>query len=481
MTPEFRTPVVVGVGQAAERIDDAYYRGMSAVELAAAGARAALDDCGADAAKVAASIDTVAGIRQFEISGPAKAVLGKSNNYPRSVTNRIGADPARAILEVVGGQGPQHLITELAGEIAAGRSEVALVFGSDATSTNRYFAGADNRPDFSETVEGSLEDRGHGLERLISRYTIIHGLVDAPTQYARKVAADNPFAAAPVERSVEELITVTERNRMISDPYPRLLVARDQVNQGAAALLMSVEAARKLGVPEDNWVYLHGHGDLEEQSLLDRPDLGHSPSAVVAVREALAVAGLGIDDIATFDLYSCFPVPVFNICDGVGLATGDPRGLTLTGGLPFFGGAGNNYSMHGVAETVAECRSAPGQFGLVGANGGLLSKYSVGIYSTTPVEWKPDRSAQLQAQVGQAPTVPVTEQADGAATVETYTVRRDGGRLTGIIIGRLDADQSRFLATTEDDDLIAVLTDDDPLGRSVVVRSFDYGNRCSLG
>jgi len=244
---------------------------------------------------------------------------------------------------------------------------------------------------------------------------------------------------------------------------------------------MSVEAARKLGVPEENWVYLHGHADLEEQSLLDRPDLGHAPSAVMAVREALAVAGLGIDDLATFDLYSCFPVPVFNICDGVGLATDDPRGLTLTGGLPFFGGAGNNYSMHGVAETIAECRSTPGQFGLVGANGGLLSKYSVGIYSTTPVEWKPDLSAELQTQVAHAPTVPVTETADGPATVESYTVRRDGGKLTGIIIGRLDADQSRFLATTEDDDLIALLTDDDPLGRSVVVRSFDYGNRCSLG
>jgi acetyl-CoA C-acetyltransferase len=508
MSPYARTPVVVGVGQAAERIDDPYYRGMSAVELAAAGARAALDDCGADTAKVAASIDTVAGVRQFEISGPAKPVLGKSNNYPRSVANRIGADPARAILEVVGGQGPQHLITELAGQIAVGQSEVALIFGSDATSTNRYFAGADNRPDFSETVDGSLEDRGHGLEGLISRYTVIHGLVDAPTQYAllenarragtglgpadylrrmgelfapfTRVAAANPFAAAPVERSVEELITVTESNRMISDPYPRLLVARDQVNQGAAALLMSVDAARKLGVPEDNWVYLHGHADLEEQSFLDRPDLGHAPSAVMAVREALAVAGIGIGDIATFDLYSCFPVPVFNICDGTGIAPDDPRGLTLTGGLPFFGGAGNNYSMHGVAETITKMRSHKGQFGLVGANGGLLSKYSVGIYSTTPAEWKPDRSAQLQAQIGQAPTVPVTEHADGAGTVETYTVRRDSGRLTGIIIGRLDADGSRFLATTEEEELIAVLTDDDPLGRSVVVRSFDYGNRCTL-
>jgi acetyl-CoA C-acetyltransferase len=509
MTVDPRTPVVVGVGQAAERIDDVYYRAMSAVELAAAGARAALDDCGADAAKVAASVDTVAGLRQFEISGPAKPSLGKSNNYPRSVANRIDADPARAILEVVGGQGPQHLITELAGEIADGRSEVTLIFGSDATSTSRYFAEADNRPDFSETVDGSLEDRGHGLDGLISRYTVVHGLVDAPTQYGllenarrariglgpadylrrmgelfapfTKVAADNPFAAAPVERSVEELITITESNRMISEPYSRLLVARDQVNQGAAALLMSVEAARKLSVPEENWVYLHGHADLEEQSLLDRLDLGHAPSAVMAVGEALAVAGISIDDIATFDLYSCFPVPVFNVCDGMGIAPDDPRGLTLTGGLPFFGGAGNNYSMHGVAETVVKTRSAPGQFGLVGANGGIMSKYSVGVYSATPVVWRPDRSAQLQAQIHRAPSQPVTERADGPATIETYTVRRDSGQLTGIIVGRLDEDDSRFLATTENEDLIALLTDGDPLGRRISVRSFDYGNRCALG
>lgn len=499
--------MVVGVGQAAERIDDPNYRAMSPVELAAAAAQAALDDCGASA--VAAEVDTIAALRQFEISGPvATAPLGRSNNYPRSVAKRIGAEPRRAILEIVGGQGPQHLITELAGEIAAGRSEVALVFGSDATSTLRHFARSDEKPDFSETVDGDLEDRGPGIEKLISRYTVIHGLVDAPTQYAlmenarraqtglnpleylrqmgelfapfSTVAAANPFAAAPVERSVEELITVTETNRMISEPYPRLLVARDQVNQGAAALLMSVDSARRLGVPPEKWVYLRGHADLEEQSMLARPDLGHAPSAVMAVREALDVAGIGVDDIATFDLYSCFPVPVFNICDGLGIAPDDPRGLTLTGGLPFFGGAGNNYSMHAVAETVARMRSKPGQFGLVGANGGVQSKYSVGIYSTEPAPWRADRSMQLQAEIDRRPTVAVTENADGLGVIETYTVRRDAGRLTGIIVGRLVADDSRFLATAEDDDLIALLTDGDPLGTSVRVESFDYGNRCAL-
>jgi acetyl-CoA C-acetyltransferase len=66
---------------------------------------------------------------------------------------------------------------------------------------------------------------------MVQRYTVIHGLVDAPTQYA---LLENTQGAAGLT-TAEELTAVTERNRMIADPYPRLLVARDQVNQGAAA------------------------------------------------------------------------------------------------------------------------------------------------------------------------------------------------------------------------------------------------------
>ena len=133
---------------------------MSAVELAAAAAQAALDDCGAE---VAASIDTVAGVRQFEITGIINAPLGRSNNYPRSVANRIGATPARAILEIVGGQGPQHLISELAAEIAAGRSQAALIFGSDTTSTLRHFATAEDKPTSPRASTGPGRPRpGHG-------------------------------------------------------------------------------------------------------------------------------------------------------------------------------------------------------------------------------------------------------------------------------------------------------------------------------
>ncbi|MDT5078915.1 MAG: acetyl-CoA C-acetyltransferase [Mycobacterium sp.] len=515
-----RTPVVVGVGQFTERIDDPGYRGMSSVELATEAVRAALADTGVDVATVAQSIEVFAGLRQFEICTPfAKPPLGASDNYVRSVAQRVGADPARAVLEPIGGNGPQKLVSEFAGAIAAGDIEVALILGSEPGSTAKYFesrAGASeatgevsDKPDFTEHVGGQLEDRGYGFEQYMSEYTAKHGLTGAPVQYGlldnarrgrlglgvddyrrkmaelfapfSKVAAKNPFSSSPVERSVEEIETVTDDNRMICDPYPRLLVARDTVNQGAAALVMSVTAARRLGVPEEKWVYLRGHADQTEQDLLDRVDVSVSYSAKQAVAEALRAAGLGIDKIATFDLYSCFPFPVFAVCDDFGLAPDDARGLTLTGGLPYFGGPGNSYSLHGIAETVAEMRSKPGSFGLVGANGGVMSKYSVGVYSTEPGDWATDRSKALQASIAALPKVAVTRNADGPAVIETYSVRYDWPVRTGVIIGRLDADGSRFMALSEDEDLVALMTDGDPLGARIAVKSTEEGvNRATL-
>ena len=505
-----RTPVIVGVGQFTERIDDPDYRGMSAVDLATEAVRAALTDTGADVAAVAKAIEVFVGLRQFEICTPfSDPPLGASDNYVRSVAQRVGANPARAVLESIGGNGPQKLMTEFAGAIAAGDHEVVLILGSEPGSTAKYFSSRDDKPDFTEHVGGQLEDRGYGFEQYMSEYTANHGLTGAPVQYGlldnarrarlglsvddyrrrmaelfapfSRVAAKNPFASSPVERSVDEIETVTDENRMICDPYPRLLVARDTVNQGAAALVMSVAAARKLGVPEAKWVYLRGHANQVEQDLLDRADVGISYSAKQAVAEALRGAGIGIDGVATFDLYSCFPFPVFAVCDEFGLAADDPRGLTLTGGLPYFGGPGNSYSLHGIAETVAEMRSNPGTFGLVGANGGVMSKYSVGVYSTEPADWVADRSKALQADIAALPKVAVTRNADGPGVIETYSVRYDWPVTTGVIIGRLDADDSRFMALSADEDLVALMTGGDPLGARIAVKSTEDGiNRATL-
>ncbi|MGH3274239.1 MAG: acetyl-CoA acetyltransferase [Streptosporangiaceae bacterium] len=508
-----RTPVVVGVGQAAERLGGPGYRRRSPADLAADAAVAALADTGGDSGAIAAAIDTVAGIRQFEVSWPAAtAPLGRSDNYPRSVANRIGAAPGRAILEVVGGQGPQHLVSELAGIIAGGGAEVVLAFGSEAISTISHYARVPDRPDFTEHADGSLEDRGLGMDGIRSPYLAAHGLVAAPGLYAvlenarrarlgltraqyatamgelfepfTRVAAANPYSAAPVPRSAAELVKPTAANRPIADPYTRYLVSREKVNQGAAVLLMPVMAALRYGIPADRWVFLHGHADVRERDLLDRADLSVSPAAVMAARHALAMAGIGAGDLATIDLYSCFPVPVFNIRDGLGIAPGDLRDLTVTGGLPFFGGPGNNYSMHAIAETVHRARQAPGSYGFVGANGGYLSKFSAGVYCARPAAWVPDSSGELQAEIDGWPAPAQVQRADGWAVIESFTVThtRDGAR-TGIVIGRLADGGQRFAACGADGDqeILDLLAGvDQPVGERVYVRSADSGNRVAV-
>ncbi|MDB5431806.1 MAG: acetyl-CoA acetyltransferase [Caulobacter sp.] len=503
-----RTPVIIGVGQFSERLGEPGYAALSPVELASRAARAACDDAGGEG--LAAGIDTIYAIRQFEAATPnARAPFGRSNNFPRSIARRIGADPRRAILPVSGGQGPQACVSEACVSVANGEADLVLLVGSEAISTVRALAGQSPRPDWSETVEGSVDDRGYGLKGLITQHQIMHGLVGAPNTYAlfenarrgrlgmtreayaldemgapfarfTEIAAANPHAAAPRRRSAEELIAVIDDNRMIAEPYRRSLVARDQVNQGAAVLVASAARAQALGVPESQWVYLHGFADLKEPTLLDRPDLSTSPAALLACESALACAGITIADINCFDLYSCFPVAVTSLVESLGLSAHDPRGFTVTGGLPYFGGAGNNYAMHAIAETVARLRAAPGDYGLVGANGGVMSKYSVGIYSTRPRPFITCDSRPLQAAIDAAPTQPWVFEADGWARVETYTVSYDKGEPVGaVVVGRLESDGRRFLAKAPDEapEIVAAMAGEDPLGRRIHVRSFGFGNR----
>lgn len=511
-----RTPVVVGVGQASERLGEPGYRGLSPVDLGAEAVRRAFADTGVDPAALASRVDLVTAVRQFEASAPgAVPPLGASDNVPRSIAARVGAAPRTAVLGVVGGQTPQALVTEAAARIAAGEVDVAVVVGAEAMSTARHLltrVAQDERPDWTEHVEGQLDDRGLGLETYIVPEQVEHDVLAPVTQYAlfeharrgrlrldreahrrematlfapfTEVAAKHPHAAAPTVRGVDELATPSADNRPIADPYLRFLVSRDQVNQGAAVVLAATDTAQELGVPDEKRVHLHGHADLVEPPLLDRADLGASPAAATAVRHALDQAGIGVDDLTTLDLYSCFPIAVRVVTDALGLAADDPRGLTLTGGLPFFGGPGNDYSLHAIAETVTALRARPGTFGLVGANGGAIHKYSAGVYSTRPAPWRDGDDAAAQAEVDAVHTREApgkVARADGAATVETYTVEydRDGHPSGAVVVGRLHDDGRRFLARVAPDDAATLeqVATTDPLGRTVQVSSSEDGNR----
>jgi acetyl-CoA C-acetyltransferase len=490
------TPVIIGVGEASERIDSPDWRALSPADLAGEACVAALADAAARQ-DLASQIDVIAAIRQFEISLPrAVAPFGRADNFPRAVARRLGAAPRRAILEPVGGQGPQHLVNEFARAISAGQAGMVLLCGAEAISTVRQLTARGETRDWSETLGPDMEDRGYG-DPLLSSDLARHGARVPITVYAlfenarrarlglgrsdyalqmgrlfapfTQVAAANPHAMSRETHEATDLATVTASNRLVADPYTRRLVARDQANQGAAVLMTSAGQARALGISPDRFVYLHGAADVRERLPMERADLSASPAAARAAELALQRAGIDISDVDLFDLYSCFPVAVFNLRDSLGISPMDSRPLTVTGGLPYFGGAGNNYSMHAIAAMARALRERPGARGIVAANGGFLSKTSVGVYSTIPASPLSFDDASLQAEVDAWAAPPLTAGA-GKGVVETYTIDYGGAAPVGVVIGRR-ADGARFVAMTDPE--VPAQTRDmvtaEPLGAAISV------------
>lgn len=485
-----RIPVLVGVGQHVVRNPDSS-AAPTPLGLAVSGCKAALADCGGSA--VAQAIDTLAFVRLNSDSVPGRSgPFGVYGNLPRLVSAQIGANPAHAILSVVGGQSPQQLVNEMSNKIAAGDSDVALITGSEAIAAMKAALRAGETLNWDDAAEGQLEDRGMGPQLVIPE-ELAGGMGFPPQVYGAfehawrgkqgmtqaqhmahmaslfapfsKIASENPYAQFPEARSEEFLSTPSEDNYPVADPYLKWHVAQDAVNQAAALVLTHEERARELGIPQEKWVYLHGGADVQDKLVTRRPALHESAAMASATRAALQASASNIGDIDHLELYSCFPCAVQYACDALGIDTNN-RKLTQTGGLPFFGGAGNNYSMHGIASMVETLRADPGSRGLVLANGGFLSKESVGIYSTTrPTAYTPVDSVAAQKAIDDVPDVEQSR-APTRGTVEAYSVLYQR-REPLLAYAFMRDGEKRFLARTETKDVAAArrLLAGDPLGQ----------------
>jgi acetyl-CoA C-acetyltransferase len=211
--------------------------------------------------------------------------------------------------------------------------------------------------------------------------------------------------------------------------------------------------------------------------LAEHRDLSVSPAMQAASTEALRCAGATIDDIAHLDLYSCFASSVHLGCDALGIAGDDARGLTVTGGLPFSGGAGSNYMLHSVAAMTNVLRADPDSLGLVSGVGMHMTKHCFGVYSTAPGDVVvPDQQSVQAAVLRDAPPVPITDVYAGAARVASYTVAhsRDGAPEWGLVIGDLD-DGSRAYGKVEDAATLAEMEQREFVGTTVAFVPADGG------
>ena len=464
MTIDPRTPVLIGTGQVlqrAEGLDDA----RDPVALMVEAISLAASDAGLS------SVPNPDAIRVVSL------LSWKYGNPAHFIAQDLGLTPRELGLSAMGGNTPQTLVNTASRQILAGEVDLVILTGGETTRTRARYSKAGLTPDWRTTdiapvpvSEDLTMNMPEELARKIMMPIQIYPLFETALRaqagrsvaehqihiselYARfsAVAATNPNAWNKKQYTAEEIRTVSDTNRMIGFPYPKLMNSNNDVDMSAALILCSAEKATALGVPRDRWIFPQSGSDAHEHAFMShRNHFYDTPAIELAGRRVLELAGLSINDIDLVDLYSCFPSAVQLGAKSLGL---DINGqLTRTGGLQFGGGPWNNYVMHAIATVAGELRSGVGATGLVWANGGYTTKHAFGVYATTP----PKNGFAYdypQDQIDALPRRSLASPADAAGemTIEGYSVMHDReGNPERSIASCILADGRRAWADTTD-------------------------------
>jgi acetyl-CoA C-acetyltransferase len=438
--------VIVGVGQVRNRpgLDSAEWNPLEPARLMATSLERAAADAGNPAL-----------LREAQFVGCIPPMAWSYDDLPGRVAEFVGAQPREKLEPPGGGEGPILLLDDVATRIADGELEVALLAGAECVYSRRRARAENKKLDWTPGGEGlprfvgkmkpfanTLELR-HGVRQPVDMYPLYENALRAKAgrsieshqkfvselmaRYS-EVAARNPFSWFPDPRTAEEIRTIGPKNRWIGFPYPKLMNAIMEVDQGAAAIVMSERAADRLGIAKEKRVtFLGGASANDGWSAAERIDLASSPAMAAIARAAQGHAGLGIDDVDLFDFYSCFPCVVEFALDALGLSPTDRRGPTQTGGLAHHGGPGNNYAMHGLANVALGLRAGRGRVGWVTGLGMSATKHAAAVLSNDP--------ARIAASAGRASreSLPperfqgpqLVDSPKGPAQVESYTVMFD--------------------------------------------------------
>lgn len=490
-----KTPIIIGAGQYVERLNKLSIPPFTApMALAATACKAALRDAGLPAE----DIDTIAVIRLFSDTVAVwSSQLGGSNNPPESVARRIGASPQHRIYSGASGTEPLRLMAELLGAIARGEKTVALLTGAEAIASQRFAQRNGFTDDWQEEDDTPFDNREH-RDPLVSMAEIHGGLTMPVRSYAvienhqaqrmghdaqqhqrymaqlmapfSAVAAANPHAYFPTAYTVPELFEPGPHNYAISLPYTRRLVAQDSVNLASALVLTSVGHARHRGIDPGQWIFLQAYAEGVDTLLSQRIDPGRSQAMERVLSTVMDRADATASEMDLIDIYSCFPSAVTAACEVLRLPTDGSRALTVTGGLPYFGGPGNNYSTHALAEMAVRLRGHPSR-ALVTANGGILSKHAAAVLTSDParasaIDWQD--SDGLVVNCSDIPMRAMAENpASGRVLSYTLVTRRDKADIA-IVLAETDTGE-RFVASSTEPAITGAVASSIPIGRSIAI------------
>lgn len=495
MPTDPRTPVIVGVGQVVNHpISDDVSTWTEPLSLMTSALERAAEDASGVPGRRSSLLDRIDQLNAipsftWHVHDPAHAVA-----------QGLRVAPASTRLAFAGGTTPQTLLFDASTRIAAGELDVAAIVGAEALRTRDLARRRDERVVWTEQddkvsaaavygeVPNALTDheRSLGLAVPVHAYALFeHALRRSRGQSRAEhlerlgrlaarmsaVASTNDDAWIRDAHAPEVITTVSPTNRMVSLPYTKLLASNVAVDMGAAVILCSLSAARAAGVPDANLVFPQAGAAAREQWFIsERAELSRSLAMRACAERLFGAGARSFDAVSLLDLYSCFPAVVQMAGDALGFDPwSDPRPPTVTGGMTFFGGPGNNYVTHSLATMARRLRASPGATGLVTALGWYCSTHAWGTYSSEPPR-DGFRVHDVQAEVDAVPTRAVDNDFSGAGEVESYTVAYDrDGRPARAIVSVLTPAGARRLAMSEDVDVAEAIATDDPLGASLVV------------
>jgi acetyl-CoA C-acetyltransferase len=470
-------PVLVGVGQLLQRLDDPREAADPLAMMVTALERAAADSGALKLLQRADAIYVLRGVSSYGDPG-------------REIARRLGASPEETIGTPYGGNYAQGCVIDAARVIRAGRRKVALVAGAETGRSQGqaqrqgialHQSEAPGTPDRALDTDKAIFHEAE-LARGFNSASDIYAILESAIRHARgesleaneqrisalwaglnEAAQANPNAWIRKPWSADEIRAAGPDNPMISYPYTRLMNANARVDMAAGLIVCSLETAREAGVPDDKIVYVQAATEANDSIFLsEREDFHRSPAMRIAGARVLELAGASIEDIAHFDLYSCFPSAVQVAASELGIPEG--RALSVTGGLTFGGGPLNSYTLHAVARMVEVVREDRGSRGLVSGNGGWLAKHAFGIYSTDPPV-DGFRYDNVQSQIDAFPSKQAVADWEGPVTIEAYTVAHAKGAPLRALAACLTEDGRRTWGVADDPALMAVMMREEFCGR----------------
>jgi acetyl-CoA C-acetyltransferase len=435
------------------------------------------------------------------------------------LAERIGATPRRRAYAGIGGTTPLQLLGDAARRIERGEADVCAVVGGEALATVRTLRKRGERPSWSHR---DPERKPFPFEAPFHPAEVAHQVFQAYTTFALRdvarrahlgldvdehraalgelfapmsaIAATNPHAWFPKAWTAGELVEPSADNRMVAFPYTKRLVSVMDVDLAGALVLASPEAADRLSVPADRRVHLRGWAyGTDATYVAEHHELWRSPAMARVFDAALRQAGLTLDEVDHADLYSCFPSSVLFALDALGVGPdGALAPFTVTGGLPYAGGAGSCYLLSSLAAMAAVLVAEPGTNGFVTGVGMHLTKHVAAVLSTTPAGSAPGGSPVAADVIEPTVLRPIADTHDGPATIAAYTVHhgRDGEPTDAVLVCdvgrvvRLDVeagdrvdDQAgvRCYAMTDDPALLADLEAAEWVGRRVELVAAEGG------